>query len=289
LNWGQAKNLLIVAFVILDLILVSLYLDIRRYAPGHSAAGQAEPELVAHLAENNITLAAELPWEVPSLPLLRVGIEKQNPYPIALSFFGTLTEVNVIRPEDPLLELVFTRDQEELLFYTSGVNVYTHRGLDRSPSDQTAVQAEKQAQNFLATHGGSEGLTLIRTVPYRRQGTYLVEFGQSYKGFPLVGASGAVLVVTPEGVENYWRRFLNVLGESGEPRAVITAAEALSALALQRPRPEAIPLTVREVVLGYLNRVYNADEWEAAPVWRIWTGGDSYFYINAFTGELETS
>jgi hypothetical protein len=195
----------------------------------------------------------------------------------------------VIRPEDPLLELVFTRDQEELLFYTSGVNVYTHRGLDRSPSDQTAVQAEKQAQNFLATHGGSEGLTLIRTVPYRRQGTYLVEFGQSYKGFPLVGASGAVLVVTPEGVENYWRRFLNVLGESGEPRAVITAAEALSALALQRPRPEAIPLTVREVVLGYLNRVYNADEWEAAPVWRIWTGGDSYFYINAFTGELETS
>lgn len=286
MNWARAKSLLLLAFLVLDLVLGWSYLNLKQEAPGRATGGQLEPTLVARLAEKNVTLATELPREMPRLALLRVGIEKQNPYALALSFFGQLDGVKVSRTEEPLLELAFTRGEEALLFYTSGVTVYTRRGLEE-PGEQTAAEAEQRAREFLAAHGGEEGLNLVRSVPYRRQGTYLVEFGQSYAGYPLVGASGAVLVVTPAGVENYWRRHLTVFGESGRPRTVVSAADALLALALQRQRPEAAPLIVREVVLGYYNKIYNADEWEAAPVWRIWAGGDTYFYINAFTGEPE--
>ena len=128
---------------------------------------------------------------------------------------------------------------------------------------------------------------MLALSPYRRKGTYLVEFCQSWEGQPLVGASGAVLVVTPAGVESCWRRQLTVFGESGSRRSVITAESALLTLALERPRPEATPLTVKEISLGYYNEIYNADQWEASPVWRIWVGGDTNFYINAYTGELE--
>ncbi|HHV56790.1 MAG TPA: hypothetical protein GXX50_03405 [Firmicutes bacterium] len=287
MNWARAKSLLLAAFLVLDLVLAWLYLNLEQKVPGQAAAGQAEPELVERLAQKNVTLAAALPRETPALALLRIGIDKENPYPQALSLFGSLDGVEVVRGDDPLLELAFSRGPEELLFYTSGVTVYTHRGRGATSGEQTAAGAVDKARAFLERHGGLDGLTLSRVVPYRREGTYLVEFGQSYGRFPLVGASGAVLVVAPGGVENCWRRRLTVFGESGRPRTVVSAADALLALALERPRPEAAPLTVHEVVLGYYNKIYNADEWEAAPVWRIWTGGDTYFYVNAFTGELE--
>ncbi|HHY92957.1 MAG TPA: hypothetical protein GX511_06410 [Firmicutes bacterium] len=286
MNWARAKSLLLLAFFVLDLVLAALYLNLERRPSGQAADGQVEPELVERLAHKNVSLATELPRDTPALALLRVGIAKENPYARALEFFGSLEGVEVTRTAQPLLELVFTRGGEELLFYTSGVTVYSHRW-EKPSGEQTPAGAADKARVFLAQHGGLTGLTLTRVVPYRREGTYLVEFGQSYGRFPLVGASGAVLVVTPAGVENCWRRQLTVFGESGRPRTVISAAEALWALALERARPEAAPLTVQEGTLGYYNKIYNADEWEAAPVWRIWTGGDTYFYVNAFTGELE--
>jgi regulatory protein YycI of two-component signal transduction system YycFG len=286
-NWGRAKTILLVAFFLLDVVLGGLYINLRQVPPGRTAPGGPEPELVAQLAERNVALATEVPRETPSLALLRVGIEKLNPYPLALTFFGTLDGVEVTRGADPLLVLAFSRGEEELRFFSSGVTVYTRHGLEQAGGEQTAAQAEEKARAFLAAHGGADGLVLTRVVPYRRDGTYLVEFGQSYGRFPLVGASGAVLVVTPAGVQNYWRRYLTVFGESGRPRKVVSAAEALLALAFERPYAEAAPLTVREIVLGYYSQIYNADEWEAAPVWRIWTGGDTYFYVNAYTGELE--
>ncbi len=287
MNWRRAKNLLLVSFLILDLVLAWLYVGLRTET-GHVAGAGVEPEIVEQLAENNITLATELPRGTPELALLRVGVMWQNPYSLALTFFGTLDGVDMVRLDNPLLQAAFSRGKEEVLFYSSGVTVYTrHNGTSHTGGNQSRTEAEKRARQFLADHGGLDGLELLRSTPYRRQGTYLVEFTQTWQGRPLVGASGAVLVVTPAGVENCWRRYLSVLGESGIRRSVIPVEEALLALALERPRPEATPLTIKEITLGYYNKIYNADEWEAAPVWRIWTGGETYFYINAFTGELE--
>jgi hypothetical protein len=287
-NWRRAKNLLLISFLLLDLMLAWLYVGLRAETRGHAAGVGVEPEILAQLADNNITLSTELPRGTPELAVLKVGLKRQNPYPLALTFFGSLEEVKMVRLDDPLLIAAFSRGREELLFYSSGVTVYTCPGpADPAGSSQSKAEAEQRAREFLAKHGGLDELQLLRSVPYRRQGTFLVEFTQSWQGRPLVGASGAVLVVTPAGVENCWRRYLTVFGESGIRRSVIPAEAALLALALERSRPQATPLTVKEITLGYYNKIYNADEWEAAPVWRIWTGGDTYFYINAFTGELE--
>lgn len=287
MNWKRAKSLLLICFLLLDLMLVQIYMGLRAESRGHAAGTGVDPDIINQLAENNITLATDLPRDTPELTLLRVGVMRQNPYPLALTFFGTLEGVSSVRLEDPLLSASFSRQGEELLVYTSGVTVYTCHGLEQTGGNQSNAEAQKRAQQFLANHGGLGELELWRSTPYRRQGTYLVEFNQTWQGRPLVGASGAVVVVTPAGVESCWRRYLTVLGESGVPKSVVPAEEALLTLALERPRPEAAPLVIKEVILGYYNKIYNADEWEAVPVWRIWTGGDAYFYINAFTGELE--
>lgn len=288
MNWRRAKNLLLVSFLLLDLALAWLYQGLRAETMGHAAGAGVDPEIVKQLGENNITLATELPRGTPELALLRVGVMRQNPYPLALTYFGTLEGVNMVRLDNPLLQAAFSRDEEEVLFYSSGVTVYTrHDESGPAGGNQSTAEAEKRAHQFLVEHGGLGDLQLLRTVPYRRQGTYLVEYTQNWQGRPLVGASGAVLVVTPTGVENCWRRYLTVLGESGIRRSVVSSEAALLALALDRPRPEVAPMTIKEITLGYYNKIYNADEWEAAPVWRFWTGGDHYYYVNAFTGEME--
>jgi hypothetical protein len=287
-NWRRAKTLLLITFLVLDLMLAKMYLDVRTDGRlGHTARAALDPDIISQLEDNNLILATELPQDTPELALLRVGAVRQNPYTLAFTFFDTLEEVTMSRLEDPLLQAAFSRGQEEILFYSSGVTIYTCYRLDRSGGTQNSDQAQKRARQFLSDHGGLGELELVRSIPYRRQGTYLVEFTQKWQGRPLVGASGAVLIVTPGGVENCWRRYLTVLGESGSRRPVVPAQEALLTLALERPWPEATTLTIKEVTLGYYNKIYNADEWEAVPVWRIWAGGDTYFYVNAFTGELE--
>ena len=285
MNWRQAKNLLLVSFLLLDLVLAWLYLDLRADARGQVAGSHLDADLLEQLAANNITLAAELSRSVPELALLQVGLKRQNPYSLAATFFGTLDGVDTSPPDDPLLAAAFRRGEEELLFYRSGVTVYTNSGLGAGDG-QTEAEAQQRAEEFLGRHSGDD-LHLLSVEPYRRQGTYMVEFCQSWEGQPLVGASGAVLVVTPAGVEHCWRRQLTVFGESGIRRSVIPAEAALLTLALERPRPQATPLTVKGITLGYYNEIYNADQWEAAPVWQIWAGGDINFYINAYTGELE--
>lgn len=288
MNWRRAKNLLIVSFLLLDIMLVWLYAGLRADARAQVTRTGMDPAIEQQLASNNISLETDLPRDTPELAVLKVGLVRQNPYPLASAFFGTLEGVEIERPDDPLLQASFKRSREELHIYRSGVTVYTRRaGSETGGGDQTEAEAEKKAREFLTRHGGIAGLQLMSTTPYRRSGTYLVEFAPYWAGYPLVGASGAMLVVTPAGVENCWRRSLTVFGESGTRRTVISAEAALQALALERPRPETVPLTIKGITLGYYNKIYNADYWEAPPVWQIWTGGDTYFYINAFTGEPE--
>ena len=103
MNWRRAKNLLLISFLLLDLMLAWLYVGLRAETRGHAAGVGVEPEILAQLADNNITLSTELPRGTPELAVLKVGLKRQNPYPLALTFFGSLEEVKMVRLDDPLL------------------------------------------------------------------------------------------------------------------------------------------------------------------------------------------
>lgn len=67
---------------------------------------------------------------------------------------------------------------------------------------------------------------------------------------------------------------------------VIPATKALTNLVNELgPSPE--PRQIKQIELGYYSGEYDAEKWEIPPVWRIALDGKEYYYINAFTGNLE--
>ncbi|MGM0688592.1 MAG: two-component system regulatory protein YycI [Bacillota bacterium] len=67
---------------------------------------------------------------------------------------------------------------------------------------------------------------------------------------------------------------------------VISATKALTNMINELgPSPE--PRQIQHIELGYYSGEYDAEKWEIPPVWRIALDGKEYYYINAFTGNLE--
>ncbi len=67
---------------------------------------------------------------------------------------------------------------------------------------------------------------------------------------------------------------------------VISATEALTNL-VEELGPSTEPRQIIQIELGYYSGEYEAEIWEIPPVWRIALDGREYYYINAFTGNME--
>lgn len=116
----------------------------------------------------------------------------------------------------------------------------------------------------------------------------MVRLEQLYQDRPLVGSAGVEALVAEEGIKFLWQRPLEPIGPAGEKKAIIPATEALLRLAAAREGHKGGErLTIAEITLGYYNKLYDAQEWEAVPVWALRTDEDQWYYINAFTGEQE--
>jgi len=67
---------------------------------------------------------------------------------------------------------------------------------------------------------------------------------------------------------------------------VISPTEALTNL-VKELGPSDEPRQIIQVNLGYFSGEYDAEKWEMPPVWRVVLDDEQYYYVNAFTGNLE--
>ena len=87
-------------------------------------------------------------------------------------------------------------------------------------------------------------------------------------------------------VELYW---LEPLGWSQEREmTVITSAEALLYF-LGETGPSLQAPHIISIDLGFFSQEYDAENWEVSPVWRVLTDDFKVYYVNAFTGNLESA
>ena len=103
-----------------------------------------------------------------------------------------------------------------------------------------------------------------------------------------MGSAGVEALVAEEGIKFLWQRPWSPSVLPVKKKAIIPATEALLRLGC-RPggHKGGERLTIAEITLGYYNKLYDAREWEAVPVWALRTDQDQWYYINAFTGEQE--
>jgi hypothetical protein len=298
MDWSRAKDILIVAFLSLNLFLgFRLWTEMSRYP---AATSQVLPEEIAatldNLAAAGVEVAVPIPRDTPPLPLLQVQVSSLNPQKMAQYFLGTLEDVHTVRTPEPQGELLFVRYGEELSVYPNGIFTYRYlypRSHSQSPASTYSTEQEVQhwAEKFIADQrelGQELRLKEIREIS--QEEAFLVRMEQVYRDRPLVGSAGVEALVSEAGVEFLWQRPLEPIGPAGEEKAIIPATEALLRLAAAREENkggEGEIVTVAEITLGYYNKLYDAREWEAVPVWALRTDQDQWYYINAFTGEQE--
>ncbi len=87
-----------------------------------------------------------------------------------------------------------------------------------------------------------------------------------------------------EAVEIYWLEPVERL--PARETEVISPTEALTNL-VKELGPSVEPRQILQVDLGYFSGEYDAEKWEMPPVWRVVLDNDQYYYVNAFTGNLE--
>jgi hypothetical protein len=103
MDWSRAKDILIVAFLSLNLFLgFRLWTEMSRYP---AATSQVLPEEIAatldNLAAAGVEVAVPIPRDTPPLPLLQVQVSSLNPQKMAQYFLGTLEDVHTVRTPEP--------------------------------------------------------------------------------------------------------------------------------------------------------------------------------------------
>ncbi|MDI3298787.1 MAG: two-component system regulatory protein YycI [Bacillota bacterium] len=299
MDWAKARLWLILLFAALDVyLLVQVRAEQaawRSWAwvpPGVANSASSGQAAVRQLAEAGVLLETDLPASAPSLPLWTVRAQPADGTTLARRLFGADGWTAEPWPGSPGSYTYVDRKapQVRLSVLREGpVDYQEPAGSGGAPAPEAARQL---ADAFLRRLGWPPGgeLAYDGLDPAPREGSGLVvHYVEMFQGRPLFGGYAAVEVRAGEvtHLEGVW---LEVSGRGGSSRPVMPAEEALLRLAADRGANPAQPLRVREVRLGYYSpfyRVYEANRWDVAPVWRVRLADGSVFYVNAYTGLLE--
>lgn len=309
MDWTRAKNILIIAF-----LGVNLLLGYRLWAgPGtphaslYGVTAQEVREVSVQLRERGIVLAADIPRRARPLPLLSVDNPHVEPVQLAARFLGPGAEV--VSQGDAWVAM---DGRDAVVVYPGGEVFYRRLPASGSAPEATtapgpgasgpvsagpgasgpvsegakeldAARAVQVARDFWSQRGGlPSGMDLDYHTP-AGPGRYLVVFTCQTAGLPFFG-SRAIATVGPDGVQEAYAAWPVPDKPSGNPRPILPATEALIRVAPFLTDKGAVVVQVKE---GYYSPVYDARKWEAVPVWRVRLGSGSLLYVNAYTGELE--
>ncbi len=285
MNLGRAKTVLIYAFLGLNIFLGYhlFWSNVGKFTQPAVTAADLQ-QVQNYLVENNYYLMTE------------VNRSAQQ------SAFLTVT------PGQHLLEeVIAVYHNEAVIQEDNGFIYYRTPGRELTVHPSGLIQLEFQPGLFAAEQSASlEDRELSRLVQQLLRenfilpdharfdyidrdlaGRLVLHFYQELGGIPLFAGYLKVLMERDRilSVELYW---LDLMEWSREREMeVIPATDALTKL-VEELGPSPQPRNIVKAELGYFSREYNAEMWEVPPVWRILMEDGSAYYVNAFTGNLET-
>jgi regulatory protein YycI of two-component signal transduction system YycFG len=286
MNWEMAKNWLIVAFFLLDLILGWQVYESRKELKSYV---ESYSDQVANtrtlLAEHGFSLDASVPANHPDMSFLRADFSTPSLASLAKTTFPNSKTYTVEQGEGVQSE------QGVLKLLDNGQWTVTYRVLPEVSSEDPSTISR------YFWNGQGYVLDDSRSARDDKEGhgarlAFLLQFDS----FPIFDAT-ATAVVKDHHLSEYTQVFLGNMATSGDKKPTITALDALNNLAnavdksMLRPDNRII-----DIKLGYYHKLPKAagqSEGMPAttywfPVWRIETE-QQVFYVNAFTGEVDMS
>jgi regulatory protein YycI of two-component signal transduction system YycFG len=248
MDWGKAKNIFIVSFLVLNIILsYQLWLGRDQQIETVQLTKSRKDELNQMLRTKDIRLEGELrgelPKEAPDLNFLYVQVEKRvftpndttNPIANPLEFNPPLPV------EDPL-------------------------------KAEGVIEALKDFVPFKRYQ-----------VDYFLSGESHFVFHQLEQGVPLFPSSLEV-IIEDGSITAIHQQALKVLSR-GSDRKVVSAFTAVRTLA-ESYLPNHSQIV--DIQIGYHGQQYNSDVQVLAPVWRVALKEGGIYYVNAITGVVDT-
>lgn len=258
MDWGRAKTILIIAFFILDLLLIWELAE--RQSVLEEGLMTAAEELEQRLRQAGIELQTEVPVEIPDGWVLTVEFLAVEP-PAGL--------ICVLEPSgrQPNQWTVYLRRPYPLIREGS----VSAEPLPDLPTDLVYPARQYMPDPLLSTDQRWRYVQMVQDVPLFHVGLELeLENGQ---------------------VTRYRQSWVAIRKREQAP-ALISAATAVYSLLEKQYLPA--DAVLREVRFGYYGRLYDADQQVLNPVWRVVydeRGVDgqprNVLFVNAITGSLE--
>lgn len=282
LQWKRAITILIISFLMLNIVLVvNLWF---RGQPNHqfSLSASQKDQIIQSLRDKGVILEADIPNEGKSQPILEIGLPKLDENRILQNFFGKGNKPSLSRTPDGRK---FSLGKEQLIITDNGFITYFNNDDRVIWPNLTKEQAEREALSFMKTHKCMPENAVLNRVTYDDKSKgYLLEYVDYYDGF-FIQNSYATVFVTPAGIKSYYQCWLEPLGYVGKRQSVISPLTAIMRV-ISEANAE-YPIVITRIEQGYYSKLYDADRWQLAPVWKIQLGNEDTYYVNAYTGEME--
>jgi regulatory protein YycI of two-component signal transduction system YycFG len=285
MNLGRAKLILIIAFFGLN-----LFLGYQLFWPDFGrltrVAVTTEELRIAEgmLNKSNYYLATSLDRSVQTIDFLAVSpsAEFQN----LIRELYTAEEALVNETEEAVLysvpgELAAVNSNGLIqIIYTPGVSL-------RAGFSELELREQRSAvESFLNERKLFPKNAVFNLAEATEGGQIIFHYHQVLDDIPVYAGQLRIFVNAErvEAVEIYWLEPIERV--PARETEVISPTEALTNL-VKELGPSIDPRQIIQVDLGYFSGEYDAEKWEMPPVWRVVLDGDQYYYVNAFTGNLE--
>jgi len=283
MEWERAKNIILVAFVLLNLGLAGLlFLENSRY----TMTQERVRTINAVLSENNIVLYTHLMRRFPPMRHLDIaGFDYDVPALVGMFFDDP---ANAVQEEMPDGHYRF-RYGESRLDILNGV--VSFNSFDNYPVLGDNVYEISHAQAVLLSDG-----FIVRHYPdfvrdivfdeYDGSGVRII-YRQQYRG-RLIYSNSIEFLVSSRGIEWVDMHFGRVLGHSTETRRIFAPDEILLTF-MQRMRGDN-PIFINDIDMVYMKGYWSDTPgavYPAVPVYRIFVRDSDFpIKINAFTNVI---
>ncbi|QZY55150.1 two-component system regulatory protein YycI [Crassaminicella profunda] len=261
MDWGKAKNILIIAFIITNVFLIyNIEKDLFMESAASMVKEKNIKDVITILDEKNIKVEAEVPRTILELPLLNVEYETYD--------------------QKKLKEKFYVEDNHKIIKYEN---------YDKKPymKDLNEKEALREAENFITKYGFMRNDAIYWETKEDGE-QYHILFKQKYKKSFLENSYMRVTVST-SGVNKFERMWLKPLNTDKNKKEIIPATKALlkSMKDMENLQGE---IVIKNMDLGYwfdpsyisLTNSENIKSGTAVPAWRILLNDGQTIFISAY-------
>lgn len=268
MDWSKAKNILIIAFIITNVLLIYVLVgDMKIDEP--TIKDEFIEEVIVLLENKDINIATQIPKETPYLNTITVAYEKTDIDKLNRTFFKNTGSIK--DSKNYVGEI--NKNLESLILTNKKLILYENKKMEDNYKDLDKDKAIKIAEEFLIDKQFSISDTELTYVK-EEKGTYYLEYSKVY-GDIFIEKAFTTFQIDERGVKSFERLWLNEK-DIGETEIYISTAPK-SILGLL-DREEIYGKTIKDISLcyyfdpekhEYLEKPGEAKQGKAVPAWRV--------------------